>query len=259
MVLNYPPTPPGNAIGGPCYRCVFPKPPPAESVISCGEGGILGPVVGTMGVLQALEAMKVITGPKNHEQDTIPKPTLLIFSAYSTPQFRTVRLRSRRKDCAACSQMPTITKDSLNSGSLDYVAFCGVTHPVKLLSDRERIDAKSFASRSSECTLIDVRDATQFELCNLPGSINVPFGDFQATLGRTKRDTSMDMSTDTGMTEQPSWLHDDNIAVICKLGNDSQVCVNMIKEAGVYNGNVFDIKGGFRAWKEQVDPTWPDY
>ena len=69
----------------------------------------------------------------------------------------------------------------------------------------------------------------------------------------------MDISTDTGMTEQPSWLHDDNIAVICKLGNDSQVCVNMIKEAGVYNGNIFDVKGGFRAWKEQVDPTWPDY
>jgi adenylyltransferase/sulfurtransferase len=64
IVLNSPPLPAGDASGGPCYRCVFPKPPPAESVVSCGDGGILGPVVGTMGVLQALEAVKLITAGK---------------------------------------------------------------------------------------------------------------------------------------------------------------------------------------------------
>jgi adenylyltransferase/sulfurtransferase len=141
IVLNNPPKPPEELSGGPCYRCIFPKPPPAESVLSCGEGGILGPVVGIMGVLQALEAIKVLTKQDktaNTNPSTTkgveepPRASLLMFSAYSNPQFRTMRLRSRRDTCAACSAERTISADSLTSGSLDYIAFCGRTAPVNV-------------------------------------------------------------------------------------------------------------------------------
>jgi adenylyltransferase/sulfurtransferase len=123
MVLNNPPLPPGDTSGGPCYRCVFPKPPPPESVVSCGDGGILGPVVGVMGVLQALEAIKVLT--LRSAAAPADPPSLLLFSAYSNPMFRSIRLRTRKAKCAACSAHATVTPEALQSGSLDYVQFCG--------------------------------------------------------------------------------------------------------------------------------------
>lgn len=250
MVLNNAATSPGDPTGGPCYRCVFPKPPPAESVISCGEGGILGPVVGVMGVLQALEALKLIVGASKSAPETeTPCPTLLMFSAFSSPQFRSVRLRSRRQDCAVCSSKATITPSSLSSGSLDYAAFCGMTNPVSILSEDERISPERYVNESQntqDVALVDVRDATQFELSNVPGSINVPWADFPALLKEARN-------------ERPEWLKKKDIVVVCKFGNDSQLAVKMIKDSGAATGNVVDIKGGFRAWREQIDPSWPDY
>src|SRR5690554_1442989 len=123
----------GSDTGGPCYRCIFPKPPPADQVVSCGDGGILGPVVGVMGVLQALEAIKLLTAGLKTDDDhdaefrnskVLPLPSLLLFSANSPSPFRTVRLRSRRQDCFACSTKAGLSAESLTSGSLDYVAFC---------------------------------------------------------------------------------------------------------------------------------------
>ncbi len=100
MTLNSPPKVSGDSAGGPCYRCIFPKPPPAESVISCGDGGILGPVVGVMGVLQALEAIKLLTSGRNqavkvasslpHSPERSETPSLLLFSAYGAPSFRRI-------------------------------------------------------------------------------------------------------------------------------------------------------------------------
>ncbi|RAR12264.1 molybdopterin biosynthesis protein moeB [Stemphylium lycopersici] len=149
MVLNNPPLPPGDMNGGPCYRCVFPKPPPPESVVSCGDGGILGPVVGVMGVLQALEAIKVLT-QKTPAVAPAEPPTLLIFSAYSSPMFRSIRLRSRKAKCAACSAHATVSKQGLESGSLDYVQFCGSVLPnMNSLSPEERISAQNYAKLRS--------------------------------------------------------------------------------------------------------------
>jgi len=257
-VLNNPPAAPGNP-GGPCYRCVWPRPPPAESVVSCGEGGILGPVVGTMGLLQALEAIKIITaGPRAESASASasqPNPTLTMFSACSTPQFRSVRLRPRRPDCAACGAQPTISTASLRSGSLDYVAFCGVANPVTVLSENERVGAAEFArlwngkQGGSRPVLVDVRDRTQFELCNLPGSLNVPWSEFPAVLKRAVGDGG----------PRPEWLEASDLAVVCKLGNDSQLAARLIMDTGLATGNVVDIRGGFRAWRSEVDDTWPDY
>lgn len=275
MVLNNPPLPVGDVKGGPCYRCVFPKPPPPESVVSCGDGGILGPVVGVMGVLQALEAIKVLTQKPTTMTQPEP-PSLLLFSAYSTPMFRSIRLRTRKPKCAACSTQSTITPEALNSGSLDYVQFCGSINPVEALSPQERISAESYAklrsgvnpftgtvSRTDSHILVDTRERVQFELCNIEGSHNVPFSEVSAT--RTNEDNVIYGSMDF---EEPIWVQElrrqpeKPIFVVCRLGNDSQMTVKKMKALGLdYGGKryVGDIRGGLRAWKETVDHEFPDY
>lgn len=258
MVLNDPPRLPGDISGGPCYRCIFPKPQPAESVLTCGEGGILGPVVGVMGVLQALEAIKLLTkkGPReqvtmNHgsaaEQPT--KPPMLMFSAYNSPQFRTVRLRSRRSDCAVCSPEATITKESLTSGSLDYIAFCGVAAPINVLPPRLRTSAADFAKlpRDGSNILIDTRDETQYAICALSASVNVPWtGNADSWLQKA---------------QQAGVLADDGRQryVVCRFGNDSQLAAQAMMDRASKAIEVKDIKGGLQSWREEVDPEWPDF
>lgn len=277
MVLNNPPLPAGDAKGGPCYRCIFPKPPPPESVVSCGDGGILGPVVGVMGVLQALEGIKVLTQKPN---TTTPAPTeppsLLLFSAYSSPMFRSIRLRTRKPKCAACSAQSTVTPEALNSGSLDYVQFCGSINPIDALSPQERISAESYAklrsgvnpftgtvSNRDNHILVDTRESVQFELCHIDGSRNVPFSTVSATRTNTSNGNygSMDI-------EEPLWVQDlrhqpeKPIFVVCRLGNDSQMTVKKLKDLGLDNGGkrfIGDIRGGLRAWKENVDHDFPEY
>ncbi|EMC95696.1 hypothetical protein BAUCODRAFT_71821 [Baudoinia panamericana UAMH 10762] len=263
IVLNNPPRPPGDASGGPCYRCVFPTPPPAESVLSCGEGGILGPVVGVMGVLQALEAVKLLTAKPKPQANFVnlttdfgdtesTKPSLLMFSAYSMPQFRSVRMRPRRKDCAVCSAQPTISAQSLTSGSLDYIAFCGVTTPVNLLPPALRMTASDFSQlpRDGSNVLIDVRDETQYAICALRGSINVPW--------TGNADSWLEQGVLRGALAQDGR----DRYIICRLGNDSQLAAKAVIDRmsdQLAFATVKDIKNGFRAWRAEVDPSWPDY
>ncbi|KAK3717960.1 hypothetical protein LTR37_005386 [Vermiconidia calcicola] len=262
VLLNNPPRPPGDTSGGPCYRCIFPKPPPAESVLSCGEGGILGPVVGVMGVLQALEAIKVLTSRnKRPDHDALSmngsttssqepaKPTLLMFSAYSSPQFRSVRLRSRRNDCAVCSARAIITRQSLTSGSLDYVAFCGAAAPIELLQPQFRVSPSEFAKlrREDRNMLIDVRDEIQYGICALPGSVNVPWtGNAPSWLEKA---------------QQSGVLTDDQREkyIVCRFGNDSQLAAKAMINFAEVPIDVKDVKGGFKSWREEVDKSWPDY
>lgn len=291
-VLNFPPAPPRSSSGGPCYRCIYPKPPPATAVTSCGDGGILGPVVGTMGVLQALECLKLIVNDiPTFSSPT--KPSLLLFSANNEPgaTFRTVKLRSRRADCFACSPKAQLTRESLTSGSLDYEVFCGISAPIKLLEKEERISAKAYweqytggqrptsiesptsikisnnddetetetehePEHGAKHILIDVRETLQFNIAHLPNSINIPFSTLTPSL----------ISSTAGVWQQLPWIPEDlepeaSIVVICGRGNDSQVVVKMLKENGYDGGGkrwVGDIEGGLRAWKEEVDGGWPD-
>ncbi|KAF2091261.1 hypothetical protein K490DRAFT_71480 [Saccharata proteae CBS 121410] len=286
IVLNNPPLPPGNPNGGPCYRCVFPKPPPVESVVSCGDGGILGPVVGVMGVLQALEAIKLIAagglekesmmGTSNGAAPYVaPAPTLLIFSAYASPQFRTIRLRSRKPKCAACGPEATVTRQALQSDSMDYVQFCGSAAPVEALSAEERMGVEEYSqlrdrdnhasnvfgdgdvgAKKAKHVLVDVREKVQFDLCHLEGSVNIPFSDIAAS--RFNAD---------GVAE-PAWvrqvrdLGERDVVVACRLGNDSQVAVRKMKEVGLDEGGkrrIVDVRGGLRAWRERVDGEFPEY
>lgn len=264
MVLNNPAKPQGSDSGGPCYRCIFPKPPPADQVVSCGDGGILGPVVGVMGVLQALEAIKlIVAGLKESDSSngvtadvkTLPQPSLLLFSASSPSPFRTVRLRSRRPDCFACSAKAGLTAESLTSGSLDYVAFCGAASPVKLLAPEEQISAREYAKLredkvEAKHVLLDVREKVQFDICNIEGSINVPFSRLQGSKGTTYPWLPESLPADAP------------VYVVCRLGNDSQVITRKLKEGGLGGDgkrSILDVKGGLRAWKEEVDGSWPEY
>jgi len=263
IVLNNPPAAQGSTEGGPCYRCMFPKPPPADSVVSCGEGGILGPVVGVMGVLQALEAIKLIAtgiGAKGGLAVKEPStPSLLLFSASSSTPFRSMRMRGRRSDCFACSASSTLTLDELKSGSLDYVQFCGVTAPINILRPEERVSATHYRDVAAtgdkkSSLLLDVREKEHFDIARIPGAINIPFSTFQAKSRSTQKGDSL-----------PDWLPEDlvldtPIYVVCRVGNDSQLVTRKLKEMGLdKNGERFigDIKGGMKAWKLEVDQTLP--
>lgn len=253
LVLN---SPPGR---GPCYRCVFPKPPPPESVVGCGEGGIIGPIVGTMGVLQALETIKLIIrgGLEPPDVETPPKPmTMLIFSGMADTPFRTVRMRGKRDDCFACSgAADSLTMDEMKN-SLDYVQFCGVPQPVKLLHPAERISAAEYdriaRDRGSPHILIDVREKEHFSLSQIEGAINIPISRFM---------TQRPSGTNSPLTVLPEDLPQSApIYVVCRVGNDSQIAARKLKEAGLdRDGERFigDIDGGLRAWRDAVDPTLP--
>lgn len=286
VVLNNPPRRPGDKEGGPCYRCVFPRPPPADSVVSCADGGILGPVVGTMGVLQALEAIKVITAPTEHTANSSVRdsPSLLIFSAYSNPQFRSIRIRARRHNCAVCSENATVTLETIATGSTDYVFFCGSANAPSVLSPEERMWPQEYrekystsvlkdgnsgsSSERSSHTVIDVRDKVQFGICSLENSINIPIS---SILSSASKPTTQSPDGKAERIDQfPPWVpsdiactdRNDPIYVVCRLGNDSQIAVQKMKDLGLdRNGQRFigDIRGGFRAWREQVDPEWPQY
>ncbi|GAD93921.1 sulfurtransferase uba4 [Paecilomyces variotii No. 5] len=278
MVLNNPPQPPGEKAGGPCYRCVFPKPPPADSVVSCADGGILGPVVGTMGVLQALEAIKVITGygsADNANGGVAPSPSLHIFSAYSSPPFRTIRLRPRRANCAACSANATVSLESLRSGSTDYVLFCGSATTSSLLSPEERISVKDLQkalgslsngteneNRGSH-TILDVRDNVQFDICRLDRSVNVPISKILSSAAQPMpQDEPAEAKLPDWVPAEVATGSEGPIYVVCRLGNDSQTAVKKLKELGLDRAGsrfIGDIRGGLRAWRDEVDPEFPDY
>jgi adenylyltransferase/sulfurtransferase len=229
--------------------------------------------VGVMGILQALEAIKVLT--RNPETTPLDPPSLLIFSAYSNPMFRSIRLRTRKANCAACSAHATVTPEALESGSLDYVQFCGSALNMNPLSPEERISAQNYAqvrsginpftgtvSNKDSHFLVDVREKVQFELCNIDGSINVPFSVVSATRtpAFSNRLSNMDI-------DEKSWVTHLNqsekpIFVVCRLGNDSQVTVKKMKELGLDAGGkryIGDIKGGLHAWRDSVDTEFPEY
>lgn len=256
IVLNSPATPQGSLEGGPCYRCVFPKPPPADSVVSCGEGGILGPVVGVMGVLQALEAIKLVAAASKAPREEPSKPSLLLFSASGPTTFRQMRMRGRRSDCFACSASSSLSLGALKSGSLDYLAFCGTTAPVNILKPEERITATLYNSLLQEKpdrahVLLDVREREHFDIASIPGAINIPY-------------SSLQMKASSEQTK-PEWLPenlpaDAPIYVVCRVGNDSQLVTQRLKGLGLDGAGarfIGDISGGMRAWKQEVDATLP--
>ena len=258
MVLNYPPRPQGDPRGGPCYRCVFPRPSPPGTVVSCGEGGILGPVVGTMGVLQALEAIKVLASGnlerEGFEAAELGPPHMLLFSGHVAAPFRSVRMAGRRKTCFACGEGSALSRESLASGSVDYVQFCGVAAPVEILAPEERISVAEYREvvkkGETDHLLLDVREAPHFGIASIDGAVNVPF----SALMREVRGEAPPEWMPPGLSPGAP------IYVVCRQGEDSQHVTRKLKETGLDRGGerfIGDIEGGIRAWKRDVDPTMP--
>lgn len=281
IVLNTPPMPQAattDTPAPPCYRCIFPKPPPPDTVVSCGEGGVLGPVVGVMGVLQALEAIKILAaGLHLPSSSTSPPaaavpPTLLLFSGSTigAPTFRSVRMRSRRRDCFACGEGSDarLTLDTLRSGSLDYVAFCGgLSAPVKVLGEEARIAVEDYVrevgEKARKHVLLDVREKELFDVASIQGAINVPYSKIQSTARRKQFEAKAD--EDLAGSVLPEWMPTDvpmdtPIYVICRVGNDSQMVAKQLLDLGLGRDGerwIGDIRGGMRAWRDEVDGTLP--
>jgi adenylyltransferase/sulfurtransferase len=176
-----------------------------------------------------------------------------------------------------CSADASVTLETLKSGSTDYVFFCGVAGLEATLSPAERISPLDFRKKhpkevlqdgdsiSKEPTIIDVREKVQFDICNLENSINIPISTILSSAASPT--TNADANAQPSL---PSWLpadvapadSTDPIYVVCRLGNDSQIAVRRLKELGLDLGGqryIGDIQGGLRAWREQIDPDWPEY
>jgi molybdopterin/thiamine biosynthesis adenylyltransferase/rhodanese-related sulfurtransferase/molybdopterin converting factor small subunit len=215
---------------GPCYRCLYPEPPPPGLVPSCAEGGVLGILPGTIGLIQATEAVKLILG--------IGEPLvgrLLLYDALSM-RFRELKLR-RNVDCPVCGDHPTITE------LIDYHQFCGVPRqpeapPVGMKEGEiDPAEVKARIDRGERFVLIDVREPHEYQICKIPFAKLIPLGDLP------KRIHELDSA--------------DEIVVHCKSGARSAKAADFLRQAGFKK--VLNMKGGILAWSDKVDPSVPKY
>jgi sulfur-carrier protein adenylyltransferase/sulfurtransferase len=216
---------------GPCYRCLYPHPPPPGLVPSCAEGGVLGILPGIIGLIQAAEAVKLILG---EGESLIGR--LLLFNALQM-RFRELKLR-RDPTCPLCGEKPTMRE------LIDYDQFCGVTPPEEETTEAADweitvTDLKAKLDRGEPLSIIDVRDPHEWQICNLEayGSKLIPLGQFAAR-----------------MSELSS---EDDIVVHCKMGGRSADAYRMLQQAGFKR--IKNLKGGITAWADQVDPAVPKY
>ena len=213
---------------GPCYRCLYPEPPPPGLVPSCAEGGVLGILPGLIGVVQATETVKILLGVG----ETL-KNRLLLYDALGM-RFRELRLR-RDADCPMCGDHPTITK------LIDYQEFCGVkpmaTEAAPASGVIDPVEVKQKLDRGDDFVLIDVREPHEYQIARIPGARLIPLGELPKHLGE------LDQSAD--------------IVAHCKSGMRSQKAVDLLKQNGFQN--VRNMTGGILAWSDKVDPTVPKY
>ncbi len=215
---------------GPCYRCLFPEPPPPGLVPSCAEGGVLGVLPGTIGTLQATEALKVILG--------IGEPLigrLMLYNALDM-SFEFVKLR-KNPNCKICGPNPEIT------GLIDYEAFCGVPghdHEEGAVGSGWDIEPAELAGRlkaGKPLRLVDVREPHELEISRLEGAELIPLGQLAARL--SELDSAEEM------------------VVFCKSGGRSARALELLVSAGFRK--VKNLRGGINAWAREVDPRLPVY
>jgi molybdopterin/thiamine biosynthesis adenylyltransferase/rhodanese-related sulfurtransferase/molybdopterin converting factor small subunit len=216
--------------GGPCYRCLYPEPPPPGLVPSCAEGGVLGILPGLIGLIQATEAVKLILG--------VGEPLvgrLVLYDALAM-RFRELKLR-RNPECPACGDHPTITEP------IDYEQFCGLprhegpaeARPTE--GDVDPVEVKRMMDAGEPFLLLDVREPHEYLIASIPTAKLIPLGDLQ------KRVNELDTAT-------PIVAH-------CKSGVRSAKAVDLLKQLGFKK--VRNMKGGILAWSDKVDPSVPKY
>jgi sulfur-carrier protein adenylyltransferase/sulfurtransferase len=214
---------------GPCYRCLYPEPPPPGLVPSCAEGGVLGVLPGVVGCIQATETIKLILGAG---EPLIGR--FLIFDALRM-KFRELKLR-KDPDCPVCGTHPTVTK------LIDYEQFCGVNsateEPVSgTTSEISATDLKKRLDRGDVLTIVDVREPNEYQINKIPGSILIPLGDIP------RRYVELDPNEEYVMQ--------------CKVGARSAKAADFLRSKGFKK--VQNLTGGILSWIDQVDPSQPKY
>jgi adenylyltransferase/sulfurtransferase len=214
---------------GPCYRCLYPEPPPPGLVPSCAEGGVLGILPGLVGVIQATEAIKLILGKGE------PLVGRLLLVDALGMKFRELKLR-KNPECPACGLHPTVTE------LIDYQQFCGIRGeetPVAASSAIPEIQPEELKRRldaKEDVFVLDVREPHEYQICNLGGYL-IPLGDLP------KRVNELDSSRE--------------IVAHCRSGVRSGKAVDFLRQAGFKK--VWNLAGGILAWADKVDPKMPKY
>jgi sulfur-carrier protein adenylyltransferase/sulfurtransferase len=220
-----------GAPGGPCYRCLYPEPPPPGAVPDCAEAGVLGVLPGVIGTLQATEVIKLLTG--------VGRPLagrLLLYDALAMT-FETLRV-ARDPACPVCGDHPTLR------GLIDYEEFCGTAGARAADAagagpplDITPAELKARLDRGEPLTLLDVREPWEFEIARLPGALLIPISRLAAPVPGTAPGTA--------------------VVVYCHHGLRSAVAARFLREAGV--SGVLNLSGGIEAWAATVEPEMPRY
>ena len=214
--------------GGPCYRCLYPEPPPPGLVPSCAEGGVLGVLPGIVGSIQAMETIKLILGAG---EPLVGR--LLLFDALAM-RFRELKLK-KNPDCPMCGKNRTITK------LIDYEEFCGIRgEEAPAMTDGiQEITAtelKARQDRGDKLFILDVREPHEYQICNLNGKL-IPLGELPRRVNEL--DSSVEM------------------VVHCRSGKRSADAIHFLQTAGFKK--LWNLKGGVLAWADEVDPRMPKY
>lgn len=214
----------------PCYRCLYPEPPPPGEVPSCAEGGVLGILPGLVGLIQATEAVKLILGKG---RSLVGR--LLLFNALEM-SFDEVRIR-RNPRCPVCGDAPTIKE------LIDYDQFCGVGRGAEgeaAANGAAEIGVKQLAdrlARKDKFVLVDVRERNEWDIARIPGARLLPLSEI------AERAHELDTA--------------DDIVVHCKSGVRSQKAIGLLKQMGFRK--LTNVKGGILAWSDEIDPAVPKY
>jgi molybdopterin/thiamine biosynthesis adenylyltransferase/rhodanese-related sulfurtransferase len=227
-----------GAPDGPCYRCLYPEPPPPGLVPSCAEGGVLGILPGLLGVIQATEVVKLILNVKDKGTGEPLIGRLLLVDALGM-RFRELKLR-KNPDCPVCGTHPTVTK------LIDYDQFCGITPPAKETTQVANVqngvpqigpeELKRRQTAGEDVFVLDVREPHEYQIANIGGHL-IPLNDLPKRIGELDREK--------------------NIVVQCKSGGRSQRGAEFLQQQGFTH--VENLAGGITAWSEKVDPSIPKY
>jgi molybdopterin/thiamine biosynthesis adenylyltransferase/rhodanese-related sulfurtransferase len=216
---------------GPCYRCLYPEPPPPGLVPSCAEGGVLGVLPGVIGVIQATEAIKLITG--------IGEPLVGRFLIYDALRMRFRELKLRKDpDCPVCGTHPTVTE------LIDYDQFCGIGPAVEtnavtqnVSGEITSVELKARLDSGEKVRIIDVREPNEYQINRIAGSELIPLGDIPARYAELDPEQELVMQ--------------------CKSGGRSGKAADFLRSVGFKK--VLNLKGGILDWIDKVDPSQPKY
>lgn len=234
---------------GPCYRCFYPVPPSPNSVSSCSEGGVIGPCIGLVGVMMAIETIKILLDVYTEENF---EPFLMQYSGFPKQTLRTFRMRGRKDECKCCGLNPSITKEAIESGHINYQEFCG-SRNYDVCIPEERITVQDFENDyhkidKKDYFLLDVRPPHHFNISHLPNTFNVSV--------KTLR--NMDGSLEELQKYIPQVKKDSEIIVMCRFGNDSRLATRLLKD-DFKIANVKDVAGGFFKYIDDINQTLPKY